>query len=803
MNTSCYIISVFVLAFVISVVIGYLLLYRGKIGRDSRDEESETQEGKSTEEEISYKTVEEKAEEVEEVSTSSDGEKLITPPEEEKRRQTEEEAKCKAEEDARWQAEEEVRREIEEDARRKAEEDALRQVDEEAQRKAVEESLRREEEEARRKAEEEVQRQTEEEIRRKAEEEVMRQAEEEAKRRVEEEAQRKVDEGLQQQVESTIQTRAPEDRGGKPRELSNKDENGYVKKIEALAKAVKEKALSLRPEVVCWKDARKWFIGLEIQEEYQEFGGIVVTQDGVLIQKDGRGRWVLLKTTGIVQVRWEEIGYQKEIRLDKPYRVFRLSGMNQGRSVRYATFGYYRVIVPDDWQRDERISGPDIQSTEPVCITGFQAHYFLLERGSDSKICFRTSTGEPITVPTRASRFELIGNQLSSDASDDIGPLFAERPPRIKASDQNIWKGIKTIVVGQEGSGRKRWRTHFAPNPDNIEQIFPDELHNRRGGWYFLRFYDLEDTLVESMDFRFVSALKEIVVHPHSPLPGLDGHSSVPIEFVHTSGCAIRLAEGSDESLQVQRTEDKTVAVIPPNPVWDRTRWSIEIDSRLHTDAVILVERVWWAVGDEDVAKVQPHWSEKPIIAPREAFSATSKQVLWLRLPKERWIDTLLVGFAKYSSRIYKVEVTKKHVAIPLSDFAGYQELEDKFLGHSLSLWIEAKGQDSQATVITILPDKPLPQVSERPLSDTRTIPEDKPTSHIPKAPDYSDTPVDCKCCSTCDFAIFFHRQGIRCTVGTWEEMVDWDTFYFQFATHICFRWQGEYRGPDGTMISG
>lgn len=174
-----------------------------------------------------------------------------------------------------------------------------------------------------------------------------------------------------------------------------------------------------------------------------------------------------------------------------------------------------------------------------------------------------------------------------------------------------------------------------------------------------------------------------------------------------------------------------------------------------------------------------------------------------MRLPKEKWIDTVLVGFTKQKSRPYRVEVIKRHVAIPLSHFAGYQELEDKFLGHSLNLWIESKGQDLQATVITILPDKPLPQVSERPQVNTKPIPETKPTSLIPKAPDYSDTPVDRKCCSTCDFAIRFYRQGIRCTVGTWEEMVDWDTFYFQFATHICSRWQGEYRGPDGTMISG
>ncbi len=788
MNTSGYIRAILVLV-VISVVIGYLLLYRGKIGRDSRDEESETQEGKSTEEEISYETVEEKAEEVEEVSTSSDGEKLITPPEEEKRRQAEAEAKCKAEEDARWQAEEEVRRQAEEEYQ-KAEEEAKRKADEEAQRQV--------EEETRRKAEEEARRQVEEEARRKTEEDARRREEEEVRRQADEEAQRKIDESLQQQGELTVHKRALEDRGGKPRELSNNDDVDDAEKIKVLVKAVKEKAFSLRPEVVCWKDARKWFIGLEIQDEYQEYGGIVVTQDGVPIQKDDKGRWVLFQTTGIVQVRWDEIEYQKEIRLDKPCLVFRLSGMNQGRLVRYATFGYYRVFVPDDWQRDEKISIPAILSDEPAYIKNAKAHYFLHERGSDSRIGFRTSTGEAVIIPTRASRFELIGNVLLSDASEDIGPLFAGNPPNIKAVDENTWKGVKTIVLGQEGSGRKRWRTHYNPNPDIIEQSFPVELKNRRGGWYFVRFYDWEDTLVESMDFRFVSALKEIVVHPHSPLPGLDGHSSVPIEFVHNSGCVIRLAEGSDESLQVQRTEDKTVAVIPPNHVWDRTRWSINIDGGIHTDSVILAQRVWWAVGDEEVAKVQPHWSDKSIISSREAFTAKSKQILWLRLPKERWIDTVLVGFAKHSSRIYKVEVTKKHVAIPLSDFAGYQELEDKFLEHSLCLWIADKG----ATVIKILPDKPSHQVVESPQVNIRPTPAPPATSHISRPPDFLALPVNCKCCSTCTFATI-NQLGIRCIVGTWEERIDRITFYYQFATHSCSRWQGEYTGPDGTMISG
>ena len=56
-------------------------------------------------------------------------------------------------------------------------------------------------------------------------------------------------------------------------------------------------------------------------------------------------------------------------------------------------------------------------------------------------------------------RFEVIGEKLE-DASERIGPLFS-KPPKIHATDLQAWKEIKTIVLGEEGSGRGRWRVQF------------------------------------------------------------------------------------------------------------------------------------------------------------------------------------------------------------------------------------------------------------------------------------------------------------------------------------------------------
>jgi len=73
----------------------------------------------------------------------------------------------------------------------------------------------------------------------------------------------------------------------------------------------------------------------------------------------------------------------------------------------------------------------------------------------------------------------------------------------MKAEHASEWAGIKKIVLGQKGPGRNRWKMHFAPDSGKALQSFPPDLIRRRGGWYFVRFIDANETLVQSMDFRF------------------------------------------------------------------------------------------------------------------------------------------------------------------------------------------------------------------------------------------------------------------------------------------------------------
>jgi len=579
-------------------------------------------------------------------------------------------------EEARRQVEEEHRR-LEEEARRKAEKEQKR-LEEEARRKPEEEQKRLEEE-ARRKAEEE-QKRLEEEARRKAEKE-QRKAEEESKRL------------------------EPIKRGGKPRSGQKGREQEERQKAEA-------KPGRPRPEIICWKEGWSWILGVEVPEELLEDPDLSVLQDETLLTPDEfyEGRYRLGRLLGKVNVRSSKDEVLVEIDLveeEKDYLPFRLVGHHgsRGRRVRRVTSGSYLVVVPEDWERDDEVSGPPPANPEPVSIDGYWAHFFYLSRDDARKIAFVTPGDEKIEIETGAARFELVGTPLN-DASEDAGPLFGGGPPRIRALYEQGWKNVGTVIVGEEGGGMKRWRTQFSPDGDQVEQHLPDQVARRGSGWYFVRIYDTNDNMVESLDFRFVSALEEIKISDHPFLPVAAGHTAVDVEFLHQSDCEVRLTEDPADSLQITHEDQKTSATIPPSLAWDETHWIIGPKGGPQVEVTILVQRVWWAAGKVDTAP--PEWTDKPLTVSRDCFAATSEKALWLRFPRPRWVDKVDVGFDRFKSRPYLVEVSKRELPIPLREFGDSAEIEDRRQEHQLKVWIDAKDAGCIEGVIAGVPaDQP------------------------------------------------------------------------------------------------
>lgn len=596
----------------------------------------------------------------------------------------EERQQSQVEQEARRKAEEKRQRQ-EVEAQRRAAEERKHHEAEEAHRKVEEERLRREAEEAQRKVEEERQRHEAEETQRKAEE-VQRKAEEERLPHEIEEAQYKAEgERLRRETEEgqnkAQEGRRLEDRGGRPR----------IPRSESKEQVIRgSKLRHLKPEIVCSQREREWIPAVELPEDIVENPNLQVLQNGLPLTQHREGCWRLEHAFGEVVVRWtENEGVQEtKVLLKENYLLFKLSGQNQnqGRRVKSPSSGWYLVMVPNNWERDDTLSGPPPVVPEFVSLTGYQAHFFILEKDCDEKIAFRTPGNEPLTIEPTASRFELVGAQLN-DASEDMGPFFGERPPQIRTLYDMLLKEVGTIVIGEEGSGKRRWRKAFDLIAERAVQDLPSEVAERRGGWYFLRFYDSNDDLVDSLDFRFLSTLKEIRIAQPSPLPSEVRHKPVRVEFFHELGCAVQPADGLTCSVQIEHKDDKTVLTIPADSICDETYWLVGPESGPQVEVTILVERVWWAVVEEKNAPSE--WEDQLFTLPHEDFAAISKKALWLRLPKRRWIDRVLVGFEQSSARPFPVKVTEKTVAIPLRDFGDTKEVGDRKQKHALKVWIK------------------------------------------------------------------------------------------------------------------
>jgi hypothetical protein len=388
---------------------------------------------------------------------------------------------------------------------------------------------------------------------------------------------------------------------------------------------------------------------------------------------------------------------------DDAWLLFKLrgKGWDHGRKVKQASSGSYLAIVPSTWRRDEDKAGSEPTTPEPVSLGGYLAHFFELTDDGTSCVAFRDDQRKPTIMGSGGPKFRLAGQEIQ-DASEGIGRLFGGLPPRICIASAQ-WSDVRTIVVGQEGSGRQRWRESFEPKADRAQQELPYEVLERKAGWYFLRFYDSTDTLIDSLDFRFVAGLKEISIPTAGPVPSPGGHVAQTVEVHHDAGYNVTQPGQECPGLKLEQGTDKTILTIPPTPECDRTRWYIHPANRhgKEVEFTILIERLWWALSTDD--KEPSRWEDRPVRLSPEDFAAKSARAIWLRFPKPRWVSVVAAGFRRDGSRSFPVKVTDRAVRIPLREFAGVQELDDGAAEHKFKVWLKI-GQIAHEVTIAVLP---------------------------------------------------------------------------------------------------
>jgi len=506
--------------------------------------------------------------------------------------------------------------------------------------------------------------------------------------------------GTQRQATEERKRKAasPEDRGGRPRSPPSKERGEDTER---------KASRSSRPEIICWKRAREWLVGVEVPDDISQADVSVLQADDSLSEDGSRaGCWPLAKLNAAVTVQIVDRIVNQTIDIplgDADWLLFKLSGsqLELGRKVKQVSSGSYLAIVPKTWRRDEERAGNAPTTAEPVFLDGYLAHFFELDDVASTCIAFRDDHDTPIVIGSPGAEFRLVDHEIH-DARERLGPLFGVSPPGIRIENGH-WSDVGTIVVGQEGSGRQRWRMSFEPKADQVQQELPHEVLERKAGWYFLRFYDSSDTLIDSLDFRFVHGLKAISIPTAGPAPSTDGHVAQTVEIVHDAGYRVTPLDRKYPGLKVEEGTGKTILTMPPTAECDRTRWLIHPPNGdgKEVEFTILIERLWWALSTGNREPSQ--WGDRCARLTPEDFTAASGRAIWLRFPKPRWANNILAGFARERAREFPVKVTDRVVSIPLRDFSGAQELDDRAHEHKLKVWLET-GQDTHEVIIGILP---------------------------------------------------------------------------------------------------
>ncbi|MDA8217192.1 MAG: hypothetical protein M0Z94_06180 [Dehalococcoidales bacterium] len=507
--------------------------------------------------------------------------------------------------------------------------------------------------------------------------------------------------GMEEKATPHIDTVPPEKRGGGVRGPHFRRKNVASRSTSSVL---------ARPEVICWECGRVWMLGVELPNGRPYGQTLCIRQGGKELSRDPyrKGRWLANSVNDPVIVTSNgnggDEGCVTQLSEAHGCLLFKMNSQDdgEGRLVASYTRGCYLAVVPEDWRRDEALAGPPSVSPQPVNVAGYRGHFFDIPSGpGEFTIAFRTSSGQTIVLERRAPRFEVVGTMVE-DAGEGVGPLLGGDPPRIRSTtSETVWQEIGTVVVGAEGRGRRRWRTSFNPDPGASEQDLPNDVARRKSGWYFVRFYDLNDEFVESLDFRYVAGLREIIAPGGLSLLSKEGYSPAGVEVRHEPDIQVRPARKSMPGIETRRTDFGTEITIPSDQAADVTNWTVgPSDSRAVT-VTLAVRRIWWALSETDHPPAV--WSCKPVEVPRDSLSAVSPITLWLKLPNSHWAEQYLVGFGRETARRYRPEGGSSNVCVPLRDFADAPEAGLILGRHDLAIWLVAGREEGRVVLGSVL----------------------------------------------------------------------------------------------------
>ncbi|RJX17454.1 MAG: hypothetical protein C4575_13120 [Desulforudis sp.] len=538
-----------------------------------------------------------------------------------------------------------------------------------------------------------------------------------------------------------------------------------------------------RPRVVCWCEG-SWHVGVQVPEELLDLNGLSIRHDGHSLEESRRleGCWPLAGLDGLVEIGGTDAPALRLDRLQQkgqPCFVFRGWDDRMGPlpAARRITVGKVVVIVPEEWSRDRVASGSAPVADEAVAVPGYRAHFFNLTRDS-GLVSFVLPDGTNFSLETGARQFELVGEFLDLDPDHEMGPLFVGRPPRIRPVRQSVWDGTGRVVLITRASRRREAvELELKGNQKELDLFTRDNDRGLESGCYWVVVYDRERYEMERLPFRFVPGWKGVKVQPQPVphFPPLGGHQGTVVDILFNSETVPDIrGDVFDGEVQTEWADGRLRMMLPPRPRFDEVDLEVRVNQGRMVPVRVILERIWWALGNEDERFSDLKWRDNVVDLDRDWFRPTSQKVLWIRWPCGGQvlgaIFAVEMGFDPDARKQYLVKKAPigdrertQIVPIPLREFTSAW-VEERGEDQSLFLWLLGlEGQDLGATVIG--------------------------------AYRASADPERRKSCATCDFAKT-RRKRCRCIYRKWSWMT-MAQFNQLRAGYVCDLWDGEILAGD------
>ena len=420
-----------------------------------------------------------------------------------------------------------------------------------------------------------------------------------------------------------------------------------------------------RFDIICWLSQRQWFIGVEIPEEiYLEPFSISLDGKSLNQAHGNNRRFPLDNLKGNILVKGQ-LGEAHKFLHEDDALLFKLgSDLDHGRLVSSASRGWYLIIAPKHWKNKENEA---IQSDlvnvalSNSLYKGYMVNFENLGY-EDEPVVFDVLDKSFSIGPE--PKFGLTGEESIFDAGQDRWGAIFSSPPKITCVNRGpeYWNEISAIILGEEGS---TWRKEITPDPTKSDQDIPGELKTRQAGCFFLRFYNRDKELVDSMVFRFAQGLRYIKQPLANFLPQEDGHKDTSVDISHEMGIVITPVDNSSKHISVQEIDNGTRLVIPPNVRLEHSLWELLEPNGNSIYVSITIEAIWWTIIED--GKEPNEWQDTLIDLDNSWFKATSQFVLWLHVPKHFKREPVYVGLEHL--RPFRLKALQTNIPISLGQF--------------------------------------------------------------------------------------------------------------------------------------